>query len=245
MATGPHRRERTPHKGSARLPVPQVGEGIPCTSAGTPEYPDDKAMPIAMPIADPSTRRSQPGPLDPASALRLLLANRAMLLGYINVITGDPTLTEDVFQEVSIVVMEKFADVQDVEGFRPWARTIARFQSLKAVNKRRANPVILVGEVIDRLDLAWEQHDREDSRATSVAALERCIAKLTPRAQELVQLRYHEDLSGQHIADRLRKPLNTIYVAISRIHRTLAECVRGELARSGATLRTSGGRHVE
>jgi RNA polymerase sigma-70 factor, ECF subfamily len=196
-------------------------------------------MPVAIPLDETATRTSLPGPLDQAAALRLLLANRAMLLGYINVITGDPTLTEDVFQEVSIVVMAKFSDVQDVDGFRPWARTIARFQGLKAVNKRRANPVILSGEVIDRLDQAWEEHDREDPHASSVAALERCLAKLTPRAQELVQLRYHEDLSGQHIAERLRKPLNTIYVAISRIHRTLAECVRSELARAG------GGRHVQ
>lgn len=197
-------------------------------------------MPVAMPLHDPTAVR-RPGPLDQSTALRLLLANRAMLLGYINVITGDPTLTEDVFQEVSIVVMEKFPDVQDQDGFRPWSRTIARFQALKAVNKRRANPVVLAGEVIDRLDEAWGLHDREDPRASSVAALERCIAKLTPRAQELVKLRYHEDLSGQHIAERLRKPLNTIYVAISRIHRTLAECVRGELARSGI----GGARHAE
>lgn len=203
------------------------------------------AMPLEKPNADPLVLSSRPGPLDPASALRLLLANRAMLLGYINVITGDPTLTEDVFQEVSIVVMEKFAMVQDLDGFRPWARTIARFQALKAVNKRRANPVLLAGEVIDRLDQAWEEHDREDPRASSVAALERCIAKLTPRAQELVQLRYHEDLSGQHIADRLRKPLNTIYVAISRIHRTLAECVRNELARSGGTSGVHGASHAK
>lgn len=199
-------------------------------------------MPVATPIDDPSAQPVRPGPLDQAGALRLLLANRAMLLGYINVITGDPTLTEDVFQEVSIVVMEKFAAVEDLEGFRPWSRTIARFQALKAVNKRRANPVVLTGETIDRLDQAWELHDRDDPRASSVAALERCIAKLTPRAQELVQLRYHEDLSGQHIAERLRKPLNTIYVAISRIHRTLAECVRSELARSG---RSGGAHHVE
>ncbi|HEX3135244.1 MAG TPA: sigma-70 family RNA polymerase sigma factor [Planctomycetota bacterium] len=197
-------------------------------------------MPVENPIDDSAPPKRQPGPLDQAGALRLLLANRSMLLGYINVIIGDPTLTEDVFQEVSIVVMEKYAAVEDLDGFRPWSRTIARFQSLKAVNKRRANPVILAGEVIDRLDQAWEEHDREDTRTSSVAALQRCIAKLTPRAQELVHLRYHEDLSGQHIAERLRKPLNTIYVAISRIHRTLADCVRSELARTGEVSGASG-----
>jgi RNA polymerase sigma-70 factor (ECF subfamily) len=172
-------------------------------------------------------------PLDHGTALRLLLANRAMLLGYINAITGDPTLSEDVFQEVSIVVMDKFATVTGVEGFRPWARTIARFQSLKAVNRRRASPIRLAGEVLDRLDRAWEEQDRDDPRAASVAALEQCIARLTPRAQQLVHLRYHQGLSGQAIADELGKPLNTIYVAISRIHRSLAECIRNQLSGTG------------
>ena len=171
--------------------------------------------------------------LDQATALRLLLVNRAMLLGYINIITGDPTLTEDVFQEVSIVVMDKYGMVKDVDGFRPWARTIARYQALNAVNKRKSNPVVLSGKTIDLVDQAWEDCDREDPRVSTVAALERCVDKLTPRARELIQLRYYQDISGQDIAEKLSKPLNTVYVAISRIHRTLAECVQNELARGG------------
>jgi RNA polymerase sigma-70 factor, ECF subfamily len=238
----PQSRERTPTRGPHIVSPPVTI--IPCTSVDATHYPDGRTMPIAMPLTHPANAPHRPGPLDQAAALRLLLANRTMLLGYINVITGDPTLTEDVFQEVSIVVMAKFTDVQDLDGFRPWARTIARFQALKAVNKRRANPVVLASEVIDRLDQAWDEHDREEPRATSVAALERCLAKLTPRAQELVNLRYYQDLSGQRIAERLRKPLNTIYVAISRIHRTLADCVRGELARGRAS-GLGGVRHAE
>jgi len=175
-----------------------------------------------------------PPALDQASALRLLLANRSMLLGYINAITGDPTLTEDVFQEVSLVVMTKYASVTDSDGFRPWSRTIARFQSLKAVNRRRSSPLIMSGEIIDRLDQAWDDRERDDPRSTSIDALEHCLNKLTPKAQELVQMRYHQDLSGQTIAEQLKKPLNTIYVALSRIHRSLGECIRGEISRREA-----------
>ncbi len=228
-------REVTPTK-VRRRPGVHAG-GLTCTSVPASEHPDDEATPSTGAVDEGVIGDSRPPiGLNQGDALRLLLANRTMLLAYINVITGDPTLTEDVFQEVSIVVMEKFAMVENSDGFRPWARTIARFQSLKAVNKRRANRVVLASEAIDRLDQAWEERDRDDPRAASVAALERCIGKLTPRARQLVQLRYHQELSGQDIADRLRKPLNTIYVAISRIHRTLADCVRNEL---------SGARHAE
>lgn len=192
-------------------------------------------MPAAA-LAATLTATSSPATatrLDQGAALRLLLANRAMLIGYINAITGDPTLTEDVFQEVSIVVMDKHAQVDGPDGFRPWTRTIARFQALKAVNRRKSSPLRLTDAVIDRLDVAWQTSDGEQPRGDEIAALSQCVSKLTPRAQRLVQLRYHEDMAGARIAEILQRPLNTIYVAISRIHRSLAECVRQELARRG------------
>jgi RNA polymerase sigma-70 factor (ECF subfamily) len=173
--------------------------------------------------------------LDAAIALRLLLANRGMLIGYINAITGDPTLTEDVFQEVSIVVMEKCSQVTGTDGFKPWARTIARFQSLKAVNRRKAAPLALGNDLLELMDREWDQLDREDADGEELAALRRCLGRITPRAQRLVQMRYHENLPGARIAEILGQPLNTVYVAISRIHRTLAECVRGRLLREGSS----------
>jgi RNA polymerase sigma-70 factor (ECF subfamily) len=190
-------------------------------------------MPAALALPDTAPGPAAPARLDQGAALRLLLANRAMLIGYINAITGDPTLTEDVFQEVSIVVMDKHAQVDGAEGFRPWARTIARFQALKAVSRRRNAPLRLTDAVIDRLDAAWQAGDGGPARGDEIAALSHCLGKLTPRAQRLVQLRYHEDLPGARIAELLQRPLNTVYVAISRIHRALAECVRQELARRG------------
>ena len=189
-------------------------------------------MPAVL-AAPAAANPSAPARLDQGTALRLLLANRAMLIGYINAITGDPTLTEDVFQEVSIVVMDKHAQVDGADGFRPWTRTIARFQALKAVNRRKSAPLRLTDAVIDRLDVAWEAGDAEQPRGDEITALSQCVGKLTPRAQRLVQLRYHEDLPGARIAELLQRPLNTVYVAISRIHRALAECVRQELLRRG------------
>ena len=171
------------------------------------------------------------------AALRLLLANRGMLLGYINAITGDPTLSEDVFQEVSIVVLDKHAQLTSSAGFKPWARTIARFQSLKAVARRRAGPITLSGDVLDLLDTSWSALDEDPAALADqerLAALRSCLTRISPRARRLVEMRYVENLPGARIAELLGKPLNTVYVAISRIHRALGECVRGRLQRQGS-----------
>jgi RNA polymerase sigma-70 factor, ECF subfamily len=221
---------------SQKQPAPPLThvEGIADTSIKNSGHTDLNAMTsdplLPLPTA---TDYSDVRPLDQSSTLRLLLANRIMLQGYITAITGDRTLSEDVFQEVSMVVMEKFATVTNAESFRPWVRSIARLQSLKAVNQRQAYNAFLSSDTIDQLDKAWDERERENPRTSTKTALEKCVAKLTPKARELVQLRYRQNLSGQEIADHLGKPLNTIYVAISRIHRALSDCIRTKLTQMG------------
>lgn len=189
-------------------------------------------MPTASALSAMPRPQLPPAGLDRTSALRLLLANRGMLIGYINAITGDPNLTEDVFQEVSIVVLEKCGQLHDVEGFKPWSRTIARFQSLKAVNRRSAGPIALGDDLIDLIDTQWQSVDRSDDHADELAALRLCLTRISPRAKQLVRMRYHDNLPGVRIAEILGQPINTVYVTISRIHRSLADCVRQRITRS-------------
>jgi|GEM_PF-298127 RNA polymerase sigma-70 factor (ECF subfamily) len=172
--------------------------------------------------------------MDETRALRLLLANRGMLIGYINAITGDPNLTEDVFQEVSIVVLQKCDQLADAEGFKPWARTIARFQSLKAVNRRSSGPLALGDDLLDLIDRHWQTNEVEDDHIEALTALRRCLSGISPRAKQLVRMRYHDNLPGARIAEILGQPINTVYVTISRIHRSLAACVRQRIQREGS-----------
>ena len=50
----------------------------------------------------------------------------------------------------------------------------------------------------------------------------------------LLAMRYEEEISGQEIADRLGRPINTVYVTLTRLHRALEECVRAQLRTSDA-----------
>lgn len=56
--------------------------------------------------------------------------------------------------------------------------------------------------------------------------------KLPPADHELFDLRYHLDLSAKNIAEQLGRPLSTVYNAINRIRRTLAECVEQAMNRA-------------
>ncbi len=168
------------------------------------------------------------GGLDAREAIRLLMAHRGSLFGYVTAITGDPLLAEDVFQEVSVLVLEKHHEVYGPEAFPAWIRSLARYRALDQVRKRKRNPISLSADVIESLDSDWDDLDRNED-SDRIAALKRCLERLTPRSRRLVELRYEENRNGKQIAETVRRPLNTVYVALSRIHGNLAECVRRRL----------------
>jgi RNA polymerase sigma-70 factor (ECF subfamily) len=171
--------------------------------------------------------RRQPVALDQDTALQLLLGRRAMLIGYIKSIVRDPHLAEDVFQNVALLVVRKREAIPSAEAFPGWARRAARFEALAALRKRSRAPKPMGEEVLDVLDEQWSADETPDEERAR--ALRGCLEKLSPKSRELVRARYAEGVDGKALAHRLGKPANTIYVALSRIHRKLAECVRARL----------------
>jgi RNA polymerase sigma-70 factor (ECF subfamily) len=163
--------------------------------------------------------------VDHDGLVRLLLAQRSMLLGYLSSLVRDEHLAEDLFQDVSIVILKKGAQLADPAGFGPWARKIARLEALNAHRKRGNAPKPLDADVLDLLDRRWDEEDA----SPAADALRPCLQRLSPRSRRLVELRYRDGVGGRDLAARLAQPLNTVYVALARIHRTLSECVRERL----------------
>jgi RNA polymerase sigma-70 factor (ECF subfamily) len=168
--------------------------------------------------------------MNPDRLLRLLLANRGMMLGYIQSIVRDFHLAEDVFQDASLVILKKGPTLKDDSDFAPWARKVARFEALNALRKQNKGPELLEPGLLDLLDQAWCAQPRHEQ---SMLALRECIEKLSPKARRLIELRYVKGISGNVLAERFNQPPNTIYVAFSRIHRTLSACVTNRLACEG------------
>ena len=156
-------------------------------------------------------------------AVRLLLSDRGRLLGYIRSIVRDEHIAEDVFQAISILVIEKCDEIADEAHFRGWIRTAARLEALSAGRKRASAPQSLDGHVHDLLDSTWQENDPGPD-ADRMSALRTCLEKLSPYARKLVQLRYVEGVSGQELANRVGRKLGTASTGLSRAHNSLAQC---------------------
>jgi len=171
---------------------------------------------------------------DQAELLKRLLDCRGMLLGYVMAIVRNTSLAEDVFQNVALVVLKKGDRTRLGDDFAAWARGIARLEALTALRKQAQAPQSLDQAVLELLEDHW-QAQADAGQAVLSEALDACLKKLTPKARKLVELRFQENLSGKEMAARLAQPVNTVYVALSRIYRGLASCVRRRLAAEGSS----------
>lgn len=166
--------------------------------------------------------------LDQETALRVVLVQEPLLTGFLRAIVGSRTLAEDIFQDLVVLVMRKHAEIPNVAAVPGWTRRAGRFLALKALEKRARERPVMDEELIGLLERTWVD-DGEPAADPYLTALAECRERLTAQARELLTLRYVQDLPGEQIALRLGRPLNTVYVTMSRLHRTLAECIRARL----------------
>ncbi len=122
---------------------------------------------------------------------RLFLRNAGLLRGFILGLLPDHNLAEDVFQDVFLTAVAKADDFRDGSNFLAWVRAIARLKVLEQCRKQKAGPHLLDPAALEAvvaaaadLDNAWESR-RE--------ALAYCIKRLSPRARQILELRYSEE----------------------------------------------------
>lgn len=167
--------------------------------------------------------------VDQHTAMRILMSERVKLFAYIWSIVRDEHVAEDVWQDLSILVLDKREQIRDAKALPTWLRRSARLKALEAVRRESRAPVLIDDHLLDRLERFW---DRYDTAATSnnVDALRRCAEHLTDHNKQIVAMRYVEGFSGTDVAKKLGRSPKAVYMALTRIHKQLRKCVRARLA---------------
>jgi RNA polymerase sigma-70 factor, ECF subfamily len=168
-------------------------------------------------------------PLDSQKTVRVLMEERGKLFSYIWAIVGDAHLAEDVFQEVSLLAVEKGGDVAGEPQLRAWLRSTARYKALQATREIKRRPAPLDDSVIEKLDEYWIQYDATPE-SDLVETLRECIRLLTPNGRKMMVLRYSKELRSSQIAQRLKRQVTTVRRSIARAHQSLFDCVCAKLA---------------
>ena len=172
--------------------------------------------------------------LEKNDLLRLLVAERGSLLGFIHSIAVDWDMAEDVFQSLVVITSEKQPPVATREHFLSWARTVARFE-VRNLQRKLRRTVALDEAVVDLLKEQWDEAD-DQSGPVLAEVLERCVSRLTPNMQNILRLRFEKGLTGDALANALQRKTSTVHVALSRAYKFLAECIGRRVHEEGGSI---------
>ena len=162
--------------------------------------------------------------LDLATTVKGLMNDRAKLIAYLHAIVRDRHAAEDLFQEVVALAVQKHDEIQDREHLPLWARKAGRNKALESLRKKKYSPLTLDRDVLDLLEAPWITLDRLDPE-DEMDHLRRCLDKLAPKTRRIVNLKYVEGLSGIQIAELVGSRVHSVYVALTRAHRSLQSCI--------------------
>lgn len=144
--------------------------------------------------------------------------------------TENETDTEDIVIETFAKAFDKIATYNPEYGFNTWLIAIAKNVHIDMLRKKRSSHFIEINDEND--EQAYRVADStptvEDQliKEQNLSSLLNCIKQMKPQYQEVIQLRYFQELSYQEIADQLGEPLNNVKVKLLRAKKLLSEIIR-------------------
>ena len=161
-----------------------------------------------------------------------LLRHQTQLFGYIYSLVRDFDDADDLFQQTSLVLWDKFDQFDATKSFINWACGVARYEVLNFVRSRSRNRLYFSDELNLALIEAQEslEHEQLEERRHALAG---CMKKLRGRDLELLETCYGRSLCIQDVARTSGRSTHSIHNSLRRIRRVLFECVRRTLAQGG------------
>ena len=170
--------------------------------------------------------------MDRDDILRIILKERVKLLAYLAMFIQDRHVAEDLFQDLSIQACQKADTINDTEHLMGWLRTGAKMLALNELRRQRNRKVVYSDNLVAKFDQAWSEMEDEHA-ADTVDALRKCIDSLPEHSRSLLHLRYQQEMGGNAIAKHLNRSRNAVYIALSRIHKSLSQCIKNRLSTIG------------
>ncbi len=144
----------------------------------------------------------------------------------------DKLKNEDEAEDIAIKSFAKAFDKIDTYNkkytFKTWLITIAKNLHIDYLRKQKAIFISLNKEDSSNFDVLDETPSAEDAIITeqNLAVLLQNIKKLKPNYQEVIHLRYFQEMRLKEIALVLNEPLSTVKVKLLRARKLLAEILK-------------------
>src|SRR5690242_20571377 len=145
--------------------------------------------------------------------MTLMTRHQRQIFSYIYVLVPNRNDAEDLLQETSVVICEKFHEFREGTDFVAWACQIAFWRIRYSRQKFARAKVVFNQDILDAVAettamMAGEMDERHE-------ALELCLQKLHPRDRDLLIARYEPGGGVEEAARRSGRTVPTAYKALS------------------------------
>lgn len=163
---------------------------------------------------------------------RLLVANQRRLYGFILTLVHDRAAAEDILQDVSSLLWQKFDKFEPGTDFAAWGMAVSRLTILNWRRKQKKVPLPLDDQQFALLaDEAVAVSCQHESRQ---AALHDCLQNVDAAGRELLSSRFEMSRSVSLIAEQLGRSRVAVYKRLNRIQSLLLDCINEKLQAEGA-----------
>ena len=146
--------------------------------------------------------------------------------------TANETIAEDITIETFSKAFEKIAIYNPEFQFNTWLIAIAKNVHIDLMRKKKVNLFIDITDDEDQqaYNIADTTPSAEDKLITeqNLSLLLQFIKELKPHYQEVIQLRYFQEMSYQEIANKIDEPLSNVKIKLLRAKKLLAEIIQSK-----------------
>ena len=142
------------------------------------------------------------------------------LFRYLFHLLGRKELTEDVLQEVMVIVWQKAHTFQRTGQAARWIFGIAHHQAFKAL-RRDTTVTFLELEAAADLSDGTPGPEADIVRQATCEEIAHALTCLTPEHREVLELAFFQDFSSKEIAEIVNIPLGTVKSRLSYARRAL------------------------
>lgn len=145
--------------------------------------------------------------------------------------TENETDAEDITIETFSKAFDKITHYNPEFQFNTWLIAIAKNVHIDMLRKKKISLFVDITDEEDHqaYNVADTTPSAEDKLITeqNLSRLLEYIKELKPHYQEVIQLRYFQEMSYQEIAEQLNEPLSNVKVKLLRAKKLLAEIIQG------------------
>ena len=144
--------------------------------------------------------------------------------------TKNENNAEDITIQTFSKAFDKIHTFNDQYVFKTWLISISKNVYIDLLRKKNAS--ISIETTIEQEEKVYlvvdENPTPEDNiiREQNLAKLLRDIKQLKPKYQEVIQLRYFQELSYKEISEQINEPINNVKVKLLRAKKLLAAIIK-------------------